>query len=143
MTYLIEVTSGSPCCGHKPQTPAASRCLHVCPFAACVRSAGISNSWWPRWQRRSPGTQRPGQKLKRSAPWCLQSAAVEEAGRHRRSNQNRKTTIDSYIKCREKVVGNWVYSDKVEEIAPSYKIMSLLWFSAGWQKIERVESHTR
>lgn len=66
------VNCGSPCCGHKLQIPAASRCPLGGPSATCAGSAGTSGSWWPRWQKCCPEIQQPAQTPRLSAPWCLE-----------------------------------------------------------------------
>lgn len=68
----------SPCCGHKLQIPAASRCLLGGPSATCAGSAGTSGSWWPRWQKCCPEIQQPAQTLRQSAPWYLWVEKIEQ-----------------------------------------------------------------
>lgn len=65
------LSSSSPCCGHKLQIPAASRCLLGGPSATCAGSAETSGSWWPRWQKCCLEIRQPTQTLRQLAPWYL------------------------------------------------------------------------
>lgn len=65
------LSCSSPCCGHKLQIPAASRCLLGGPSATCAGSAETSGSWWPRWRKCCLEIRQPAQTLRQSAPWYL------------------------------------------------------------------------
>lgn len=67
----INGSEASPCCGHKPLSPAVSRFLPVGPFGSSEEFGEIAVTGWLTWQRRFLESPRPEPRWMRSEPWCL------------------------------------------------------------------------